>query len=150
MRSFAEKSGIAAHRGITSNHGWKLILHMKLVDLRHAHVQKCETTPIPAVAGGFFRACGEVILYRKLCTRQSELMGLFQRQANAAYVDRAYIVNVRQNLDLNQRQAPDIFGEAVNAFLRCENGNTKPPLALVKLPRLLDRHPELPNEIRTA
>lgn len=77
-------------------------------------------------------------------------MGLFQRQVNAAYVDPAYVVNVRQKLDLNQCQAPEIFGEAVNAFLRCENGKTKPPLALVKLLRLLERLPELPNEIRSA
>jgi HTH-type transcriptional regulator/antitoxin MqsA len=150
MRSFAEKSGIAAHSGVISNHGWKSTLHMKLVDLQHAYVQKCETTHISAVTSGFCRACGEVILYRKLCNRHSELMGLFQRQANAAYVDRAYIVNVPQKLDLNQRQAPEIFGEAVNAFLRCENSKTKPPLALVKLLKLLDRHPELPNGIRTA
>jgi len=38
----------------------------------------------------------------------------------------------------------------VNAFSRYENGKTKPPLALVELLRVLDRHPELLSEIRTA
>ncbi|MBV2235514.1 MAG: type II toxin-antitoxin system MqsA family antitoxin [Sterolibacterium sp.] len=35
-------------------------------------------------------------------------------------------------------------------FSRYENGKTKPPLALVKLFRLLDRHPELLSEVKTA
>ena len=37
-----------------------------------------------------------------------------------------------------------------SAFSRYENGKTEPPLALVKLLKLLDRHPELLNEVRTA
>ncbi|MES2663686.1 MAG: type II toxin-antitoxin system MqsA family antitoxin, partial [Pseudomonadota bacterium] len=40
------------------------------------------------------------------------------------------------------------FGGGVNAFSRYENGKTKPPLALVKLFQVLDRHPELLNEVR--
>lgn len=69
-------------------------------------------------------------------------MGLFLCQVNAAY-----IVNVRKKIDLDQRQSVEIFGGGVNAFSRYENGKIKPPLALVKL---LDRHPELLNEIRMA
>ena len=38
----------------------------------------------------------------------------------------------------------------VNAFSRYENGKTKPPLALVKLLKVLDHHPELLNEVRAA
>lgn len=114
------------------------------------YVYKGETTLIPAVTGDFCSACGEVVLNREHGDRYSELMGLFQRQTNAAYVDPAYIVNVRKKLDLDQRQAAEIFGGGVNAFSRYENGKTKPPLALVKLLKLLDRHPELLNEIRMA
>jgi HTH-type transcriptional regulator/antitoxin MqsA len=33
---------------------------------------------------------------------------------------------------------------------RYENGNAKPPLALVKLFKLLDRHPDLLSEVKTA
>ena len=112
------------------------------------YVYKGETTLIPAVSGDFCPACGEVVLNREHGDRYSELMGLFQRQVNAAYFDPAYIVNVRKKLDLDQRQAAEIFGGGVNAFSRYENGKTKPPLALVKLLKLLDRHPELLNEIR--
>jgi HTH-type transcriptional regulator / antitoxin MqsA len=42
-----------------------------------------------------------------------------------------------------RRQIVQIFGGGVNAFSRYENGKTKPPLALVKLLRVLDWHPEL-------
>ena len=33
---------------------------------------------------------------------------------------------------------------------RYENGKTKPPLALVKLFKLLDRHPDLLDELRAS
>ena len=56
-------------------------------------------------------------------------------------------MTVRKKIDLDQRQAAQIFGGGVNAFSRYENGKTKPPLALVKLLRVLDRHPELLEEI---
>jgi HTH-type transcriptional regulator/antitoxin MqsA len=38
----------------------------------------------------------------------------------------------------------------VNAFFRCENGKTRLPLALVKLLKVLDQHPELLDEIKVA
>ena len=64
--------------------------------------------------------------------------------------DPAFIVGVRKKLHLDQRQAAEIFGGGVNAFSRYENGKTKPPLALVKLLKVLDRHPELLEEIKAA
>jgi len=82
--------------------------------------------------------------------RYSELLGLFQRQVNAAYIDPDYIAKVRRKLDLDQRQAAELFGGGVNAFSRYENGRTKPPLSLVKLLKLLDRHPELLSEVRAS
>src|ERR1700691_4202296 len=51
---------------------------------------------------------------------------------------------------LDQREAAQIFGGGINAFSRYENGKTKPPLSLVKLLKVLDRHPELLNEIKVA
>lgn len=117
-------------------------------DMRYAY--KGEATTIPAVTGDFCPACGEALLDREHGDRYGELVGLFQRQVNAAYVDPHYIARVRRKLDLDQRQAAELFGGGVNAFSRYENGKTKPPLALVKLFRLLDRHPDLLEEIRAA
>ncbi|MCW8176103.1 type II toxin-antitoxin system MqsA family antitoxin [Verminephrobacter aporrectodeae] len=111
------------------------------------YIYKGEATVIPKVTGEFCPACGEVILNREHGDRYSDLLGKFQRQVNSAYVDPAYIAKVRKKLDLDQRQAAEIFGGGINAFSRYENGKTKPPLSLVKLLKVLDRHPELLNEV---
>lgn len=114
------------------------------------YTYKGESTLIEQVKGDFCPACGEVLLDREHGDRYSDLIGQFQRKVNAAYVDPAYIARVRRKLDLDQREAAELFGGGINAFSRYENGKTKPPLSLVKLFRLLDRHPDLLDEIRTA
>lgn len=114
------------------------------------YTYKGETTTIAAVTGDFCPACGEVVLNREHGDRYGALVGRFQRQVNAAYVDPDDIARVRRKLDLDQRQAAELFGGGVNAFSRYENGKTKPPLALVKLLKLLDRHPNLLEEIKTT
>jgi HTH-type transcriptional regulator/antitoxin MqsA len=114
------------------------------------YTYKGDTTTIAAVTGDFCPACGEVVLDREQGDRYSEMVGQFQRQVNAAYVDPRFIAQVRKKLELDQRQAADIFGGGINAFSRYENGKTKPPLALVKLLRILDRHPNLLDEVRAS
>jgi HTH-type transcriptional regulator / antitoxin MqsA len=114
------------------------------------YINKGEQTVISHVTGHHCPAYGEVVLDREQGDRYSELVGAFQRQVNAAYVDRAFIAKVRKKLRLDQREAADIFGGSVNAFSRYENGKTKPPLALVKLLKVLDRHPELLKVVRAS
>ena len=114
------------------------------------YTYKGELTTVPAVTGDFCPACNEVVLNREHGDRYSELIGAFQKQVNAAYVDPQYITKVRKKLALDQREAAEIFGGGVNAFSRYENGKTKPPLALVKLLKMLDRHPDLLSEVRAA
>ena len=114
------------------------------------YVYKGESTSIPDVTGDFCPACGEVVLNREHGDRYSELLAVHQKQVNAAYVDPSYIAKVRKKLDLDRREAAAIFGGGVNAFSRYENGKTKPPLALVKLLKVLDRHPDLLSEVRAA
>ncbi|MFC2973883.1 type II toxin-antitoxin system MqsA family antitoxin [Azotobacter bryophylli] len=114
------------------------------------HTYKSESTIIPAVTGDFCPACGEVVLDANESARISTAMLEFNKQVNASIVDPGFIASVRKKLSLDQREAAEIFGGGVNAFSRYENGKTKPPLALVKLLKVLDRHPELLNEVRTA
>ncbi len=114
------------------------------------YTYKGETTVIASVAGDFCPACAESILDAGESDRVMREMRAFSQQINAAYVDPGYIVSVRKKLDLDQREAAELFGGGVNAFSRYENGKTKPPLALVKLLKLLDRHPELLSEIRAT
>ncbi|WP_454719692.1 MULTISPECIES: type II toxin-antitoxin system MqsA family antitoxin [Cupriavidus] len=114
------------------------------------YAYKGETTVIPAVSGDFCPACGEIVLDRGQEDRYGEAVVAFQKQVNAAIVDPAFIAGVRKRLALDQREAAEIFGGGVNAFSRYETGRTRPPLALVKLLRLLERHPELLDEVRAA
>ncbi|MDO9452928.1 MAG: type II toxin-antitoxin system MqsA family antitoxin [Stagnimonas sp.] len=114
------------------------------------YTYKGESTVIPAVAGQFCPACGEAVLEMAESQRTSTWMLDFHKQINAAIVDPQFIVSVRKKLALDQREAAEIFGGGVNAFSRYENGKTKPPLALVKLLKMLDRHPDLLAEVRAA
>ncbi len=112
------------------------------------YTYKGETTLIPAVTGDFCPACGEVILDAAESARTSALMMAFNRQVNASTVDPEFILRVRKKLALDQREAAEIFGGGINAFSRYENGKTKPPVALVKLLKVLERHPDLLAEIK--
>lgn len=114
------------------------------------YTYKGETTLIPAVTADFCPACDESITDMMETDRVMREMHTFNKQVNAAIVDPVFILNVRKKLELGQREAAEIFGGGINAFSRYENGKTKPPLALVKLFKLLDRHPDLLTEVRAA
>ena len=93
------------------------------------------------------RIGAESVLDMAQARRFGDQVSDFIKQVNASTVDPAFIVHIRKKLALDQREAAAIFGGGVNAFSRYETGKTRPPLALVKL---LDRHPELLDEVRTA
>lgn len=114
------------------------------------YTYKGEITTIPLVTGDYCPACGESIHDAGESARTMDLMLEFNKQVNASIVDPAFISRVRKQLSLDQREAAEIFGGGVNAFSRYENGKTKPPLALVKLLQVLDRHPDLLAEIKSA
>ena len=114
------------------------------------YTYKGESTILPQVTGDFCLACDESILDASESRRTMELMAAFSKAVNASFVDPEFIASVRKKLDLDQREAGEIFGGGVNAFSRYENGKTKPPVALVKLLKVLDRHPELLSEVRAA
>jgi len=114
------------------------------------YTYKGETTTIFDVTGDVCPACAESILDAAESDRVMREMRAFSKQVNAALVDPNYIADVRKKLVLDQREAAEIFGGGVNAFSRYETGKTKPPLALVKLLKVLDRHPDLLAEVRAA
>ena len=114
------------------------------------YTYKGETIVIAAVTGDFCPACAESVLDAAESNRVMREMRAFSKQVNAAIVDPGFITRVRKKLNLDQREAAEIFGGDINAFSRYENGKTKPPLALVKLFKLLDRHPDLLNELTSS
>ncbi len=109
---------------------------------------KGEATLIPAVSGAYCPACAEVVLDMTEAERYGLLVKEFNKQVNAAFVQPEFITSVRKKLHLDQKEAAEIFGGGINAFSRYENGKTRPPLALVKLLKVLDRHPDLLAEVR--
>ena len=117
-------------------------------DMPYAY--KGESTVIPALTGDYCPACAEVVLDMQEAERFDQQIRDFNKQVNAAIVDPQFIAGVRKKLKLDQREAAELFGGGVNAFSRYENGKTKPSLALVKLLKMLDRHPDLLNEVRAA
>jgi HTH-type transcriptional regulator/antitoxin MqsA len=62
--------------------------------------------------------------------------------------EREMLVRVRRKLKLTQRQAAQLTGGGHNAFGRYERGEARPMPAVVNLFKVLDRHPELLEEIR--
>ncbi|MFK5984625.1 MAG: type II toxin-antitoxin system MqsA family antitoxin [Pseudomonadota bacterium] len=115
-----------------------------------SYTYKGETTVLSAVSGDFCTACGESILNSEESRRTMNMMLEFHKQVNAAIIDPAFISEMRKKLHLDQREAAEIFGGGINAFSRYETGKTKPPLSLVKLLKVLNKHPELLSEVRAA
>ncbi|HGL6718705.1 type II toxin-antitoxin system MqsA family antitoxin [Burkholderia contaminans] len=114
------------------------------------YTYKGRSTVVRDITGDFCPACGESVLDLDEATRLGEAITEFNKQVNATLVDPKYIAKVRKKLKLDQREAAELFGGGVNAFSRYETGKTNPPLALVKLLKLLDRHPDLLAEVRAA
>lgn len=108
---------------------------------------KGQSTVIAQVAADWCEACGESMTGPDETGRVMQAMAEFQREVNAAQGTPDFISQVRRKLGLSQRSAGRLFGGGVNAFNRYESGQTEPPLALVQLFGLLDRHPELLKEI---
>jgi len=115
-----------------------------------AYTYKGETTTIPDVTGDFRPACSVVVLDSTQEDCYGAAVRKFNKQVNASIVDLGFIAGIRNKLALDQREAAGIFCGEFNAFTRYENGKTKPPLALMKLLKVLDRHPDLLAEVRTA
>jgi HTH-type transcriptional regulator / antitoxin MqsA len=115
-----------------------------------AFTYKSQTLTLPAIAGAYCPVCGEGIFDAQTSRVVSAKFKAFSKRVNAASVDPSFISAVRKKLELDQREAASIFGGGANAFSRYETGKTKPPLALVKLLKILDAHPELLVEVMAA
>jgi HTH-type transcriptional regulator/antitoxin MqsA len=111
------------------------------------YVYKGQKTLVPAVNGQFCEHCHESFLDVAESKRYSDAIMEFQKKVNANLIDPNFITSVRKKLKLDQKQAAEIFGGGVNAFSRYETGKATPPVALVKLLKVLDKHPSLLAEI---
>ncbi len=101
-----------------------------------------------AMRGDFCPNCGEGFWDEESYGRYIEAQADLLRAAKGDMsVD---IRRIRKNLKLTQAEAGRAFGIGKVAFSRYERGKTRPPAPLVKLLKLVQRHPDLLSEIRES
>jgi HTH-type transcriptional regulator/antitoxin MqsA len=92
--------------------------------------------------------CSEGIVTGKEAVATEPLFDAFIAKVDKEEADE--LARIRKRLKLTQKQAAQITGGGHNAFSRYERGEAKPLPAVIKLLKLLDRHPELLKEVMAA
>ena len=101
---------------------------------------------VAAVGGWHCPACGECEFSRGEGKRYAAAVEQLREEIDKQ--ESAELARIRKKLKLSQKEAAVIAGGGVNAFSRYEHGKSKPVAAVVNLFRILDKHPELVEEIR--
>ncbi|MBI5910323.1 MAG: type II toxin-antitoxin system MqsA family antitoxin [Betaproteobacteria bacterium] len=101
---------------------------------------------VPKVAGWHCPRCHEVEFDSGEGTRFAEAIKRVAAEIDAQ--EAAELVRIRKKLKLTQLEAARITGGGPNAFSRYERGKARPLPAVTNLFRLLDRHPELLDELQ--
>jgi len=116
------------------------------------YTYKGKRTVIKAVKGKFCGnpKCRELVMDMGESVRTSKDMLEFNKKVNAELTPIDLLAQVREQFNLTQQQAAKVFGGGPNAFSRYESGKTKPPVALVKLFKVLNKHPDVFEEIAEA
>ena len=120
--------------------------------LRHAvkdvpYKYKGHRTVVPKIAGWHCRHCHEVEFDAGEGKRFAEAIKLIAAEIDVQVS--AELARIRKKLKLTQQEAARITGGGPNAFSRYERGKARPLPAVTNLFRLLDRHPELLNELQS-
>ncbi len=109
---------------------------------------KGESLTVHGLSGQYCRECGEAVFDPESYDRyRAASDGLITSVNRRSAPD---LRRIRKKLGLTQAEAGKLFGGGVTAFSRYERGQTQPPVALAKLFLVLDKHPELLDEIRKA
>ena len=107
------------------------------------------TRTVPRVKGWHCPVCGEIEFVESgSAKRYSAALDELAAERDAR--QREELARIRKCLKLTQAQAAAIAGGGPNAFSRYERGKARPVAAVVNLFRLLDKHPELLAELRSA
>lgn len=106
-----------------------------------------QQTIISKVSGWHCSVCEEIEFDKGEGTRFSEEIRKFSDEVDKK--EAAELVRIRKKLRLTQRQAAVLTGGGPNAFSRYERGKAKPMSATINLFRLLNKHPELLDELRS-
>jgi HTH-type transcriptional regulator/antitoxin MqsA len=99
--------------------------------------------------GEFCKSCGEGVFTADESEQYLAAVNAFRAEVDAEPLAPSEVRRIRRKLGLTQKEAGEIFGGGIRAFSQYERGITRQGKALDKLLRLLDRHPELLDELRT-
>jgi HTH-type transcriptional regulator / antitoxin MqsA len=105
-----------------------------------------QSLTLHAMKGDFCSACGEGIWDEESYRRYTEAQTAIVRATKGDVA--ADIRRIRKSLKLTQTELSKVVGIGKVAFSRYERGETKPPTPLVKLLKLVEKHPDLLAEIR--
>jgi len=107
-----------------------------------------QSLTLHSMKGDFCTACGEGIWdeesYRRYVEAQAAIIRTVKGDVSAD------IRRIRKSLKLTQTELSAVVGIGKVAFSRYERGETKPPAPLVKLLKLVERHPDLIAEMHQS
>jgi HTH-type transcriptional regulator/antitoxin MqsA len=106
-----------------------------------------DSVTLTGLSGWFCSSCGDGWFDNESSIRVSEAgdgLVLKTRELRSQEVRR-----IRKKLGLTQKEAAVIFGGGPNAFSLYERGKIEPHTSTLKLLHLLDRNPNLVDEIKT-
>ena len=101
---------------------------------------------VPAVVGWHCPTCGTCEFDDGEGKRFSATLAALRQLADAQRA--ASLRAIRKKIGLRQADAGRLFGGGASAFSEYERGKTQPHKSTVLLLKLLDRHPELLEELR--
>ena len=123
--------------------GTKLELCVKDVTVEANNVSRV----VPDIAGWHCPKCGEIEFVDKDSSRRHmDAMNAVWEEARTA--ESMPLRAIRKRLGLSQAEAGRLFGGGVSAFSGYERGKVQPHKAVVLLLMLLNKHPELLQEVR--
>lgn len=107
---------------------------------------KHERLLVEQVRGWFCTSCHEALLADGEGVRYAAEIDRFVQNVDARQAEE--LRRIRRKLHLTQKEAAQLFGGGVNAFSEYERGVTKPAKATLVLLKILDKHPDLVDEVR--
>jgi len=115
--------------------------------IREMHyTYKGQSTTIPEVVVEHCAGCKEVMFAQGEDEHYGALIAAFRKQVDAEELKT--IRALRKQLGLTRQKADEMFADEAGDFARFEAGEAHAPVALVKLLRLLGKHPELLDAVR--
>jgi len=115
--------------------------------IREMHyTYKGQSTTIPEVVVEHCAGCKEVMFAAGEHDHYGELVAAFRKQVDADELKT--IRAMRKRRGLTRHKAEGMFGGGPGDVARYESGQAHAPVALVKLLRLLGKHPELLDVVR--